>query len=643
MNKRLLAILKWLWSSVAAFVALVAIVVAFVVGSRMGYRSDATPNDHSDEDRVTSSAEGDGDRIALYTCSMHPQVQLPDPDAKCPICFMDLIPVVDAAIAGSTDRILTLTPEAVALAEIETTVADRYFPQGQVRLFGRFEVDETRVATISADFAGRIDELHVDYLGKPVEAGEPLAEVYSPELLAAQQEFKLAIAQNNNAHANTSNTIRKMYESRLHAVREKFRLWGLSAQQIDDIAASDTLLERLTIRAPFDGIVTRQYITQGEYFKTGNPLLEVTNLGVLWMQLEAYESQLPSLYAGQKVSFTVQSVPGQTFEGEIVFVDPILQERTRITWVRVEVDNSKHLFKPGMFVQAEAAGQFGLTGVVQGSTSEMPPVVIPVSAALVTGKRAIVYVQHTDHEQPTFEGREIILGPRVGDVYIVRSGLIEGDVVVTHGAFKIDSALQISAKPSMMNPIVDDIENAQNAKEVDGESVAAISLGLLAEFRPVYDTYFELHIALADDDLDRYNQGRASFLEVVQGLDVTGAKRSVRESWQVARSTVLQALQSVGSRNELESAAKVTFADIADARRRFQRDSQAIIDIAQIFGHSLEQPIYVQSCPMAFGSEEALWLSADQSILNPYLGHVMQQCGAVEERIDSVHLIGEKP
>jgi len=197
-------------------------------------------------------------------------------------------------------------------------------------------------------------------------------------------------------------------------------------------------------------VVVHKQAMEGRYVQTGAPLYTVADLSRVWLTIDAYEADLPWLRLGQTVDFTVAALPGRTFSGRIIFIDPVLNLRTRTAEVRVEVPNRDGDLKPGLYADAVVSATLDSKGLPAGAGAE--PLVIPATAPLITGKRAVVYVRKPGTDKPTFEGREVVLGPRADDVYIVLSGLSEGEDVVTNGAFKIDSALQIQAKPSMMSP-----------------------------------------------------------------------------------------------------------------------------------------------------------------------------------------------
>jgi Cu(I)/Ag(I) efflux system membrane fusion protein len=426
-----------------------------------------------------------------WTCSMHPQIRQPKP-GKCPICFMDLIPVAtEQADVGL--RQISFSKEAIKLMEIETTPVERKFVTAEIRMVGKIDYDETQVKHITAWVPGRIDRLFVDFTGISVAKGDHMVELYSPELLSAQAELLQAVKAASNIKSETSELVKRSTLATLEAAREKLHLLGLAEEQIEKIEASGEPVTHLIIYSPIGGIVINKHATEGMYVQTGTPIYTVADLSHLWVKLDAYESDLPWIRYGQEAEFTTEAYPGEVFKGRITFKDPVLNAKTRTVKLRINVENPDGRLKPEMFVKAvvraniaqggramtpELAGSWicpmhpsvikaepgvcdicGMNlvtpeslGYVKADVPKEAPLVIPASAPLITGTRAIVYVQVPKMEKPTFEGREIVLGLRAGDYYIVRSGLAEGEIVVTNGNFKIDSALQIQAKPSMMSP-----------------------------------------------------------------------------------------------------------------------------------------------------------------------------------------------
>jgi Cu(I)/Ag(I) efflux system membrane fusion protein len=428
----------------------------------------------------------------VWTCSMHPQIRLPK-KGLCPICNMELIPASTGESSGAM-RQLTVSENARKLMDIVTAPVERKLVSAVVRMVGKVDYDETRLAYITAWFPGRLDRLYVDYTGVPVKEGDHMVYLYSPELISAQEELLQALEAVKNVQNTQLNVMREMTESTVIAAREKLRLWGLKAEQIEEIEGTGKVQDHMTIYAPASGIVIHKDAIEGMYVQTGTRIYTIADLSQVWVKMDAYESDLEWLRYGQEVEFTTVSYPGSVFKGTISFIDPILNDRTRSVKIRINVSNADGRLKPGMFVKATVRADVAAGGRIMeaalagkwicpmhpeviksnsgkcdecqmplvtteslGYVSDDPetvhkPLVIPVSAALVTGTRAIVYVQVPDTDKPTFEGREIVLGPRAGGYYLVRSGLSEGELVVIKGNFKIDSSLQIMAKPSMMTP-----------------------------------------------------------------------------------------------------------------------------------------------------------------------------------------------
>lgn len=427
-----------------------------------------------------------------WTCSMHPQVRRQKP-GRCPICFMDLIPAGRPVEAGASAA-YSLSQEAAALLNVETSAVERRFVTAEVRLVGMVDYDETRLGYITAWVPGRIERMYADYTGIRVQKGDHMVDLYSPELLTAKEELRRAASAMSKLPANAPEVLRDTANSTFHAARSKLLRWGLSEQQLEETERGKSTSDIITIYAPASGTVIARNGREGMYVETGSLIYTIADFSVVWVKMDAYESDLAWLHYGQPVQFSAEVYPGEVFTGQIAFIDPILNEATRTAKVRVNVPNRDGRLKPGMFVRATVHSQVALGGRVMdpglagkwispmhpeiirdgpgpcpvcgmplvraedlgyvsaGAADKDKPLVIPASAPLITGKRAVVYVQNPDTHEPTFEGREVALGPRAGDYYLVERGLQEGERVVTRGNFMIDSALQIEAKPSMMNP-----------------------------------------------------------------------------------------------------------------------------------------------------------------------------------------------
>ncbi len=626
-----------------------------LVGGWLGYMM-AGPRSGGLAEKDTRESGAAEKAAAIWTCSMHPQIKLPKP-GKCPICFMDLIPLKTDTDDEAEPRQLTLSERAVGLAEIQTTPVRREYATVELRMVGKVAYDETRVADITAWVGGRLQRLFVDYTGVAVRKGDHLVSLYSPDLIVAQRE----LLQSVKSQDRLGNLDRELTASMLKSSEEKLRLLGVLPEQIEEIKRRGTPSDHLTIYSPIGGIVIEKLANEGAYVKTGSKIYTIADLSTVWVNLQAYESDLPWLRYGQQVEFTTESFPGETFKGRIAFIDPILDDKTRTVSVRVNVPNPDGKLKPGMFVRAVVRSRLAADGVVFDTSligkwvSPMhpeivkdapgkcdicgmdlvpaeelgyavpkevpkPPLVIPASAPLITGKRAVVYVRLPDTEKPTFEGREVLLGERAGDQYVVRKGLEEGELVVTKGNFKLDSSLQIQARPSMMSP--DDSTSAADGKTNDSQDKRE-KLAVPDEFRRQLDTlykkYLKLQVALADD---REAEAKAAFAELPAAIELPQAgKLDYRElnAWQSAKYKFQRAFVGDWQKDGID-----------ELRERFEHIAGAMLDVSDRFGHTQDATLHRAFCPMAFKNKGAAWLQAGQTIANPYFGHKMLRCGEIQ-------------
>ncbi len=582
-------------------------------------------------------------KAEVWTCSMHPQVKQPNP-GKCPICAMDLIPLT-ATAGGGGERSYSMSEAAKQLAGISTTEVVRGYPDAEVRLFGKVMYDETKMRTVAARFPSRIDELYVDYTGIRVKKGDHLATVYSPELLSVQTELLTAKKFGNENAASIT--------------RDKLRLWGFSEESIRKIETSGKTSDHLTIDAPTSGIVTFMNVREGEYVEVGTPYFKIAEVDEVWVMLDAYESDTPWLRFGQNVQFTTESIPGKQFEGKISFIAPELDPATRTVSVRVNVPNEDSRLKPGMFVSGlvtakiaaagkvldpslagkwispmhpeivkDKPGQCDICGMDLVPAEELgyvvtesmakPPLLVPVSAVLNTGKRSVVYVETPDTEQPTFEGREILIGPRANDQYIIEAGLKEGERVVSQGGFVIDSALQIQAKPSMMLPSDDEeklFPDAGAPKE------------FLTQSDKVLQSYFNLQEALRDDSLEKAKSAAKEGTTQLSDVSAETLSESSTEIWKDLAARLKSSFESIGAAKKIEP-----------ARAEFQTLTTIADEVVRRFG-TAHLPVYEHYCPMAFDNTGGTWLQTDENLLNPYFGASMLQCGEVRGQLAAAKAI----
>jgi len=364
----------------------------------------------------------------MWTCSMHPQIIQPEP-GDCPICGMELIPVESGADGLAIGQ-FKMTKNAMALANIRTTtVGSGNAGDKTLKLSGKIAANEKAVATQASYFDGRMEKLLVNFEGEEVRNGQQLATIYSPELVSAQQELI------------TAASLKESQPALYKAVRNKLKLWKFSEKQIVQIEESAQVRENFPVYANVSGTVSEIMVEAGDYVKQGSPLFKIANLNTVWAVFDAYENQVSLLKEGQKIAIVTRAYPDKKLEAKISFIDPVLNSATRTVVVRAVLNNPEGQLKPGMFV----AGSLGLTEKTENDT-----IVIPESAVLWTGERSVVYIKANPGE-PIFEMREINLGDAINGGYVVLSGLVKGDEIVTNGTFTVDAAAQLKGKKSMMN------------------------------------------------------------------------------------------------------------------------------------------------------------------------------------------------
>lgn len=521
----------------------------------------------------------------FYQCAMHPYIKSNKP-GRCTICGMELTPIYageKGLDATGGEDVVVLSSRQIQVVNVQTVEARIQALDRKLQVAGMIDDDERRHRIISAYVDGRVDKLFANHHGAEVTAGAPLAELYSPELLQAEREYRQL---NGELKRNTALRLKQM---------------GLSDEQIEGLPDKPVDSLDTEILATISGTVVEHNVYEGQYVKAGEKLFEIADFSVMWFQFQAYEQDLPWIEIGQSVTITTPSKPGRTFEGKVTFIDPNFDEATRSTKVRVELQN------PMVDGRRELLHKLYADGTVQ--------VAIPVgltaprSAIIQTGPDAIVY---TDQGGGVYKQVPIKTGRRGDTLVEITSGLKEGDKVVTNGNLLIDGQAELNR--SFMSPGSEPMPVAKN-ETISGE-ISEPQQKVIQDFFQIADA---MAAALATDDLAAFNKASepammktASLTESLVGLPIPKDK--------------LEALDNSRHFHGSE--------DIKSARTKFLIFSMAATDVLGPLRKMKGFPeIHIWQCPMISSAipgpvKKGNWIqTGNRPHQNPYFGTEMQDCG----------------
>tara|TARA_R110002167_G_scaffold18938_1_gene70303 strand:+ start:5956 stop:7821 length:1866 start_codon:yes stop_codon:yes gene_type:complete len=569
----------------------------------------------------------------LWTCAMHPQIQLEEP-GNCPICGMELIPMKTSTTSDKiSDEEIVLSEEAYQLANIQTSVVEKANAEKEIRLLGKVQPDERNLFSQVSHIPGRIERLYVNFTGEKVVKGQKIARVYSPELISAQKELFEAIRS------------KSVYPELYTASRNKLKLWKISDSQINAIEKSGSIKEQIDILSDYSGYVMKRNVELGDYLKEGSSLFNIANLNTVWVMFEAYEADIQWIHKNDVVDFNVQALPGESFNGKVTYIDPFVSSSSRVAKVRVEISNSNNKLLPEMFAN----------GIIKAKLlNAKDALIIPKSATLWTGKKAVVYVKVPHENTISFVYREITLGADLGDFYIVQEGLMEGEIVVTNGVFKIDASAQLVGKKSMMNPSagkqklghagmdmggdskgkeanskmsdekmknMDAAEVETPTKKVDHANMVnriKVSKDFQNQLNTALKDYLTLKDAFAVDDNKTAQKTADALLKSMSKIDMKLlSNMEAHNHWMTVSKEILSSATSIANNS-----------DIKKQRGHFKHLSAHLSKAVKLFG--VNQVVYEQFCPMADNDTGAYWLSLNKEISNPYLGAKMPTCGSTK-------------
>lgn len=432
------------------------------------------------------SGIGEAPDIDLWTCPMHPHILEEEP-GECPICGMNLVSVAAAGGSRSAagtgagngqreilfyrnpmdptitspipakdemgmDYVPVYADEARQVAEqgttvsidpvmvqnmnVQTEVAERRDLKQEIRTVGYLEYDQERMVTVTTKYSGWVEKVYVNYVGEPVERGEPLFEIYSPELLQTEEEL-LSALEYADQFDSTSTEAGRRARALVDAARERLRYWDIAPEQIDQLIETGEVFRTLQVVAPAGGVVMKRMLgLEGMAVRPGMEVYHIADLRSLWLSVEVFEHQVAQIDVGSAAEIELTYFPGEVFRGTVRFIDPEFSESTRTLGVKIEVPNPKGRLRSGMF------------GTVRfRPTMARQALAVPSQSVLRTGKRNVVIV---DLGGGSFAPREVELGHEGGGYVEILSGLSEGDRIVTSSQFLIDSESSLQAAVQKM-------------------------------------------------------------------------------------------------------------------------------------------------------------------------------------------------
>ena len=392
-----------------------------------------------DEERLPGAAPRQAGRQLLYRSTMNPN-EVSDRPGKDSM-GMEMVPVeVEPSTAAQTvagRSSVRLSDPKRQLIGVKTSLVTRAPFARTIRAVGRVTFDETRLHHVHTKVAGYVEALHADATGELVHRGQPLLEIYSPELLASQQEYLVALRARSRTAGSELPSISAPGEELVASVRRRLELLDVSADQIRELESSGRANRTVTLYAPMSGTIVARNVTHGEKVEPETSLLDLADLTRIWVIASVYEYELPFVGVGQRASMTLAYLPGRNFQGTVTLVYPVLDAATRTVQVRLEFPNPDLVLKPDMYAEVALTADLGQR------------LGLPDTAVIDTGGRSVVFV---DRGEGLFEPREIAVGLRLPDRYEVLSGVAEGERVLTSGNFYVDSESKLKAALAATSP-----------------------------------------------------------------------------------------------------------------------------------------------------------------------------------------------
>lgn len=382
-----------------------------------------------DREETQASDKKTGERKVLYWRAPMDPNYISETPGKSPM-GMDLIPVYEDDVMGSGGGV-KIDPRTVQNIGVKTAVIKRQALRRQVRTVGTVDYDETRITDVNTKIAGWVETLFVDFTGQHVKMGQPLLEIYSPELVAAQEEYLTSSDYVKRLKGSASEDVVKGAQDMLHASKQRLLYWDITQGQIDELESKRMVNRTMKVYSPQEGVVIHKAVHEGAHIMAGQHLYRIAALDRVWVYAEIYEYEMPWIKVGQTAEVVLPSIPGKTLTGKVTYIFPFLEPKTRTVRVRMAFDNAGSALKPDMFANVKIKPVVSLDAVV-----------VPIQAVIHSGERNVVII---DLGEGRFMPREIVLGVEAEGVYEVLEGLSEGERIVTSSHFLIDSESNLKA------------------------------------------------------------------------------------------------------------------------------------------------------------------------------------------------------
>ena len=535
-----------------------------------------------------------GKEIAYYTSPMDPTF-ISDKPGKDNM-GMDLVPVYVGEEPKAGD--IRIDPATVQNIGVRSETVAKRILQRNIRAVGRVTYDEQRIAYVNTKIGGWIEKLYVDYEGQKVNQGDPLLEIYSPELVATQKEYLLALAYSKKMNASNIKEIGTRAKDLVGSARKRLEYWDIPEVHIRELEQTGRVRKTLMIHSPVAGTVIHKTVLEGKYVKPGENLYRIADLSTVWVYADVYEYELPWVKKGQTAQMSLSYLPGKVFEGKITYVYPYLERKTRTAKVRLEFANAEGLLKPDMYAD------------IQINTAPTKPVVaVPKEAVIRSGRRNVVIV---DKGQGVFEPRDVLLGMETKEFYEILHGIKEGDRVVTSAQFLIDSESQLTEAINKM---------LQTKKAEREQKKRAMPKGMTMSVKPatreamgdIWAVYFQIRKQLAEDSLVNMDQKVAL---------IKNRANAVRQSGENPHMKGL-------AEKILKSTGALAKRDIVRVREGFLTLSEAMIEYMKKYAkdEARQKGYKLFYC----GMEKRSWVQKEEAVGNPYVGAKIAYCGAREE------------